>query len=142
MNSVQLVGNLARDPDFRTTQGGISCCRFTVACHRKFKNQQGQYDADFIACVAWRQTADFIHRYFNKGNRIGVTGTLQTRSYDAQDGTKRFVTEVIADSVEFVAPKGQQAGAETDGQDYEAKAYPPQPQQTEMDPYGDDLPFE
>ena len=105
MNQVQLVGNLARDPDYRTLQSGVTCCQFTVACQRKFKNAQGQYDADFINCVAWRQTADFINRYFIKGNKIGLVGTLQTRSYDAQDGTKRYVTEVIVENVEFVAPR-------------------------------------
>jgi len=105
MNQVQLVGNICRDPEYRTLQSGVTCCQFTVACQRKFKNAQGQYDADFINCVAWRQTADFINRYFIKGNKIGLVGTLQTRSYDAQDGTKRYVTEVIVENVEFVAPR-------------------------------------
>ena len=93
MNQVQLVGNICRDPEYRTLQSGVTCCQFTVACQRKFKNAQGQYDADFI------------NRYFIKGNKIGLVGTLQTRSYDAQDGTKRYVTEVIVENVEFVAPR-------------------------------------
>lgn len=105
MNQVQLVGNICRDPEYRTLQSGVTYCQFTVACQRKFKNAQGQYDADFINCVAWRQTADFINRYFIKGNKIGLVGTLQTRSYDAQDGTKRYVTEVIVENVEFVVPR-------------------------------------
>ena len=110
MNQVQLVGNITRDPDYRTLQSGVTCCQFTVACQRRFKNASGTYDADFINCVAWRQTADFVNRYFVKGNKIGLTGTLQTRSYDAQDGTKRYVTEVIVENVEFVAPR-QDSGA-------------------------------
>ena len=105
MNQVQLVGNLTRDPEYGTTQSGVNYCRFTVACQRRFKNQQGQYEADFISCVAWRQTADFVHRYFIKGNKIGLTGPIQTGSYTAQDGSKRYTTDVIVDNVEFVAPR-------------------------------------
>lgn len=107
MNSVQLVGNLARDPELRKTNSGISVCTFTVACQRRFKNDNGQYDADFINCVAWRQTAEFVQKYFIKGNKIGLIGTLQTRSYDAQDGSKRYVTEVVVDNVEFVAARAE-----------------------------------
>ena len=78
MNQVQLVGNLTRDPEGGTTQNGIAYCRFSVACQRRFKNAQGQYDADFINCLAWRQTAEFVQRYFIKGNKIGLTGSIQT----------------------------------------------------------------
>ena len=111
MNQVQLVGNIARDPEFRTTQSGIAACTFTVACQRRYANAQGVREADFIQCVAWRQTAEFVHRYFNKGNKIGLTGSIQTRSYDAQDGSKRYVTEVVVDKVEFVAAKSDGSGA-------------------------------
>lgn len=111
MNQCQLVGNITRDPEYRTLQSGVTCCQFTVACQRRFKNANGGYDADFISCVAWRQTADFIHRYFIKGNKIGLTGTLQTRSYDAQDGSKRYVTEVLVENVEFVAPRSDSGGS-------------------------------
>lgn len=110
MNQVQLVGNITRDPDYRTLQSGVTCCQFTVACQRRFKNAQGQYEADFINCVAWRERADFVHKYFLKGQKIGLTGTLQTRSYDAQDGSKRYVTEVIVENVEFVE-KRQDSGS-------------------------------
>ena len=98
---------MTRDPEYGTTQSGVNYCRFTVACQRRFKNANGGYDADFIGCVAWRQTADFVHRYFIKGNRIGVTGSIQTRTYDAQDGSRRYVTEVVANNVEFVAPRSE-----------------------------------
>ena len=108
MNKAILVGNLTRDPEVRNTASGISCVTFTVACQRKFANPQGVREADFINCVAWRQTADFVARYFAKGSSIGVEGTIQTRTYDAQDGTKRYVTEVIVDSVEFVGSRGHQ----------------------------------
>lgn len=123
MNQVQLVGNITRDPEYRTLQSGVTCCQFTVACQRRFKNANGTYDADFINCVAWRQTADFVNRYFLKGNKIGLTGTIQTRSYDAQDGTKRYVTEVIVENVEFVAPRQDNGGG------YGQPTPPPAPQQ-------------
>lgn len=113
MNKVALVGNLTRDPETRQTQSGQSACNFTVACQRHFKNAEGKYDADFIPCVAWRQTADFVAKYFKKGSKIGLTGSIQTRSYD-KDGQKRYVTEVVVDEVEFVtsaADKGESAAA-------------------------------
>ena len=102
MNKVILVGNLTKDPEQRTTPSGVPCTTFTVACQRRFANQQGVREADFINCVAWRQTAEFIARYFSKGRKIGVEGSIQTRSYDAQDGSKRYVTEVVVDNAEFV----------------------------------------
>lgn len=105
MNQVQLVGNLTRDPESGTTQSGISYCRFTVACQRRYKNAQGNYDADFIQCTAWRQTGEFVQRYFRKGSRIGVTGSITTGSYVGQDGQKRYTTEVTVDNVEFVGPR-------------------------------------
>lgn len=105
MNKVVLIGNLACDPELRTTQSGISNVSFRIACQRKYANQQGVREADFISCVAWRQTAEFIHKYFIKGNKIALEGSIQTRSYDAQDGSKRYVTEVLVDNAEFVVPK-------------------------------------
>ena len=155
MNKWLGIGNLARDPEYGTTQGGISYCRFTVACQRRFANQQGVREADFIDCVAWRQTADFVNRYFIKGNKIVVEGTLQCRSYDAQDGTKRYVKEIIVENVEFAGPK-QDGGQRTTSGDPGPTPPPAPPQQGEqqrMDLYGngsndfveveddDDLPF-
>ena len=91
----------------RTTASGVSCATFTVACQRRFVNQQGVREADFINCVAWRSTADFIGRYMTKGTKVAVDGTIQTRSYDAQDGTKRYVTEVVVDNIEFAGSRGE-----------------------------------
>ena len=107
MNKAILVGNLTKDPELKTTASGVSYANFTVACTRRFANQQGVREADFINCVAWRQQAEFVARYFTKGSRIGVEGTIQTRSYDAQDGTKRYVTEVVVDNVEFVGSRNE-----------------------------------
>ena len=101
MNKVILIGNLAADPESRTTQSGIAQCTLRLAVQRRFANQQGVREADFFNIVCWRQTAEFCSRYLSKGRKIAVEGSLQTRSYDAQDGSKRYVTEVIADNVEF-----------------------------------------
>jgi len=102
MNKWIGIGNLANDPETRTTQSGISTCSFRLAVQRKFANAQGVKEADFINVVAWRQLADLCSKYLAKGRKVAVEGSLQTRSYDAQDGSKRYVTEVIADSVEFL----------------------------------------
>ena len=106
MNIIILSGNLVKDPEPRQAQ--VPCCRFTIAVQRRYKNQQGQYEADFIDCTAWRQTAEFVQKYFRKGQKIAVTGSLHKRTFDAQDGTKRTVYEVIVDAVEFVTPKEKQ----------------------------------
>lgn len=105
MNKVILVGNLTRDPEGTETASGVQIARFTVAVSRRFKNSEGGYDTDFINCVAWRNQADFVTKYARKGIKVGVVGSLQTRSYDAEDGTKRYVTEVVADEVEILTPK-------------------------------------
>lgn len=114
MNKVILIGNLAADPESRTTQSGIAQCTLRLAVQRRFANQQtGQREADFFTVVCWRQTAEFAARYLSKGRKVAVEGSLQTRSYDAQDGSKRYVTEVVADSVEFCdsKPEGAQKPA-------------------------------
>lgn len=105
MNKVVLVGRLTRDPEVRSTSSGLSTARFTVAVNRNFKNKDGNYDADFISCVAFRNTADFVAKFFKKGSMIGLEGRIQTGSYDAQDGTKRYTTDVAVDNVEFVGSK-------------------------------------
>ncbi len=111
MNKVILVGNLARDPELKTTQSGINVCSFTIAVNRKFTNQQGEREADFINCVAWRGTGEFVAKHFSKGKKIGVAGALQVRSYADRDGQKRYATEVLVDDAEFVTPKDSGASA-------------------------------
>ena len=119
MNAWHGVGNLTRDPETGTTQSGVFYCRFTVACQRRFKDANGQYQADFIQCTAWRQTGEFVSKYFQKGSRIGVSGSITTGSYQAQDGSKRYTTEVTVDNVEFVGSRqdgGGQAAQPGNGQ--------------------------
>jgi len=134
MNKVILIGNLTKDPEFQTTTSGISVCRFTVAVQRKFANAEGEKEADFINVVTWRGLADNCNKYLAKGRKCSVIGTLQTRSYDAQDGSKRYVTEVIAEEVEFLSSKPQGENA-TEPQEPE-----PQAKLTPIEDDGD-LPF-
>ena len=106
MNKVILIGRLTRDPELRTTPSGTATTSFTIAVDRTFVNQQtGQREADFINCVAWRKQAENISRYCFKGTQVAVEGRIQTRNYEAQDGTKRYVTEVICDNVTFLGSK-------------------------------------
>jgi single-strand DNA-binding protein len=107
MNKAILIGNLTRDPEARTTPSGVAVTTFTIAVNRRFTNQQGVREADFIPIVTWRQTAELCARYLSKGRKVAVEGMIQTRSYDAQDGTKRYVTEIVADNVEFLSPNQQ-----------------------------------
>lgn len=108
MNSVQLVGRLVRDPEVRYTNGDnqIAVARFTVACNRKFK-KDGEQDADFISCIAFGKTSEFIERYFQKGSSIGLNGRIQTGSYTNKDGQKVYTTDVFVESVEFVGSKNE-----------------------------------
>jgi len=130
MNKVILIGHLAADPDFATTQSGISRCTLRLAVQRRFANPSGVRESDFFNVICWRNTADFAARYFEKGRRIAVEGSLQTRTYDAQDGSKRYVTEVIADNVEFCdrAPENQRSYP----QDYSQPQAPARNQQMNM----------
>lgn len=130
MNKSILVGRLTKDVELKTTQSGVSVCSFTVAVNRKFKNADGNYDADFINCVAWRGQAEFLSKYFEKGSMVGIAGSIQTRSYDS-DGHKVWVTEVVADEVSFVGGKKEEAA-------------PSEPNYSQWDspvPDDDDLPF-
>ena len=113
MNKAILVGRLTKDPELKTTGSGVSVCSFTLAINRRFKNAEGNYDADFINCVAWRQQAEFISKYFSKGRMVGICGSIQTRTYDREDGQRVYVTEVVADEVSFVDSKSQSEGTYT-----------------------------
>lgn len=104
MNSIQLVGRFTADPDVRYTEGGLSVARFTLAVDRRFKKEDGP-TADFPRCVAFGKTAEFIEKYFSKGMRIGVTGRIQTGSYENKDGVKVYTTDVLVENCEFVESK-------------------------------------
>lgn len=112
MNKVILTGRLTADPEASVTQSGISKSTFTLAVDRRFRNANGDKQTDFPRIVCWRQTADFVNKYIKKGRKVGVVGELQTRTYDAQDGSKRYVTEVLAVEVEAMdSPKKNDNGS-------------------------------
>ena len=113
MNKVILIGRLARDPEMRTTPSGVATTSFTIAVQRNYANAQGDREADFISCVAWRKQAENIAKYCSKGSQVAVEGRIQTRNYDAQDGTKRYVTEVIADNVSFLGGRSNSSDSST-----------------------------
>lgn len=126
INKTILGGRLTADPELRQTNSGVSVCSFTVAVNRKY-SKDGQQEADFINCQAWRQTAEFVCKYFKKGSSICVAGAIQTRSWDDQNGQKRYATEIVADEVYFVDGKNDTQGAGTSEQgNYIPDAYKPQ----------------
>ena len=141
MNKAILIGNLANDPETRTTASGVTMCQFRLAVQRRFANQQGVREADFFNIVAWRQTAELCARYLSKGRKVAVEGSIQNRSYDAQDGSKRYITEIVADNVEFLSsPQGdRQQRADNPPPPSEPSGYSSDPDAfTDVD---DELPF-
>lgn len=116
MNSVTIVGRLTKDVELRYTQNGVAVGNFTLASNRPFKNQNGEQEADFINCVAWRKQAENLATYMGKGNLVGVTGRIQTRTYEGQDGKTVFVTEVLAESVAFLESGKKQGQGNAQGQ--------------------------
>lgn len=105
INQVTLVGRLTRDPELKVTQEGISVTNVTLAVTRNYRNQVGEYDADFVQCTFWKKTAENTVHYCRKGSLIGIMGRIQTRHYDNQEGKRVYVTEVIAEYVKFLEPK-------------------------------------
>ena len=142
MNKVILIGNLTKDPELTTTTSGISVCRFTLAVSRRFTNSEGERETDFINIVVWRNAADNCHKFLRKGSKAAVVGNLQTRSYDAQDGTKRYVTEVVAEEVEFVGSRVSDGGHTGNTDAGQGSSQGNQGATTKLTPIQDDsLPF-
>lgn len=110
MNRCFLIGNLTRDPELATTNSGVSVCRFSLAVTRNFSNADGERETDFLNIIVWRGQAENCHKYLKKGSKCAVTGSIQTRSYDAQDGSKRYITEITADEVEFISTRNDGSG--------------------------------
>ena len=154
INSVVLVGRLTKDIELRKTSNNISTCTFTVACDKRFKpTQEGAPTADFISCVAWRQSADFLANYASKGSIVGVEGSIQTRNYEGQDGKRVYVTEVLCDRVRLIGGSRSNGGStsqpQTSGQTFTPSAGPSYVENSEddfsntpsLDISSDDLPF-
>jgi len=138
MNKVILIGNLTRDPELSTTNSGVSVCRFSIAVQRRFQNTDGERDVDFFNIVVWRAQAENCHKFLKKGSKCAVSGRLQNSSYEAQDGTKRYSTDIVADEVEFLGSKPEGSAPVGDA----PKAAAPSRATTELEPIDDDsLPF-
>ena len=144
MNRVNIIGNLTKDPELRTTTSGTSVCTFTVAVQRVRSTQDGEKQADYINCVAWRKTAENVSKYLSKGKKVGVTGSIQTRSYE-KDGHKVFITEVVCDDyggVEFLSPRGESSGSASSDAAAAAYGATPEPAQSKYIKVEDEeLPF-
>ena len=140
LNRVILMGRITQDLELKTTQSGVSVLSFTIAVDRNYARQGEERQTDFIDCVAWRQQAEFINRYFGKGRMIAVEGSLQKRSYDAKDGSKRWVTEVVVDSVSFTGERAQQSGDSSysyQNRDSQQRSYAPPRQQEQQHTYNE-----
>lgn len=137
INRVILVGRLTRDPELRYTPSGVAVANFTIAVNRPFSNQQGEREADFIQAVAWRKVAENTANYVGKGSLVGIDGRLQTRSYE-KDGQRHYITEVVADSVQFLEPKkGSNSGGNSRA-GYESSKPQSAPKQADDHPFDDD----
>ena len=111
LNSAIIMGRLTADPELRTTATGLQTVRFTVAVDRNYTKPGEEKKADFISCVAWRQQAEFISKYFSKGSMIAIQGSIQTGSYDDRNGVKRYTTDIIVDRASFCGSKNEGVGA-------------------------------
>ncbi len=131
MNKVFLIGNLTKDPELSTTNNGVKFCKFTLAVSRNYGSKDGKRETDFLSVVVWRAQADNCARYLKKGSKAAVSGSIQTRSYDAPDGTKRHIVEIAADEVQFLSTKNDGELIEgMDDADFD-----------ELRPIDEDLPF-
>lgn len=132
-NKIILQGRLTADPEAKSTQAGVSVCRFTIAVDRRFRGENGAKEADFIEIVAWRQTADFVAQYFRKGQEIIVCGSLQMRKWEDKQGNKRVSAEVVADEATFSGVKvATDSESEAPSKTYMPDAYKPAPQYEEV----------
>lgn len=127
MNKVIIIGNLTKDPELSSTNNGIMYCKFTLAVSRNY-SKDGKRETDFLPVVVWRTQAENCNKYLKKGSKAAVSGSIQTRSYEANDGTRRYVTEIAADEVQFLSTKSDVSGAEEVDFD-------------DIKPVNDDLPF-
>ena len=123
MNKVFLIGRLTRDPELRYTSSNVAVATFSLAVNRNFSNANGEREADFINIVVWRKQAENVKNYLSQGSQVAIDGRIQTRSYDDQDGKKRYVTEVVADNVEFLGTKGSNNSSSTSSASSEPTPY-------------------
>ena len=142
MNKVILMGRLTRDVEMRQTPNGVSLARFSIAVNRRFAGKDAQQQADFINCVAWRQTGEFIARYFQKGSMIAVVGSIQSRSWDGQDGKRQYATEVNVEEAYFTGSRsetGTQGSGGYQNQGFGGQGGFSAPQPKDEPDFGDDF---
>ena len=123
MNKVYLIGNLTRDPEMRSTTSGVSVCNFSIAVNRKFKDANGKEQTDFFNVVAWRQLGELCGKFLMKGKKVAIVGSIQTRAYEAQDGSKRMAWDIVADEIEFLTPAGEAPGTRSAAPKTESAPY-------------------
>ena len=136
INRAILVGRLTKDPELRHTANDIAVATFTLAVNRQYANQSGEREADFIQCVVWRRQAENVHQFLSKGSLVGVEGRIQTRTYDDQDGNRKYITEIVCDSVQFLETKSQSESTQDNTPRSETRPKPKNDVISE-----DDLPF-
>lgn len=141
INNVVLVGRLVRDPELRYTPSNQAVATFILAVNRNFKSQNGEHEADFINCVIWRQQAENLANWAKKGALIGITGRIQTRSYENQQGQRVYVTEVVADSFQLLESRKDREGGQSQGYSHPDFSRQTQMNANPMDISDDDLPF-
>ena len=142
INRTVLVGRLTKDPELKYTPSGVPMARFTLAVNRPFSNQQGEKEADFINCIAWRKQAENLSNFMKKGNMVGIEGRIQTGSFEGQDGKRVFTTDVIADSIQFLEARGGGSGSQnTQGQQNQMGEDPFANSKGSIEVSDDDLPF-
>lgn len=147
MNKVFLIGRLTRDPELRYTGSNVAVASFTLAVNRNYTNQSGEREADFINIVVWRKQAENVKNYLSQGSQVAIDGRIQTRTYDDQEGKKRYVTEIVADNVEFLGTKGSTTNTNNQGNtpteptpyDFGAQSSSETPKTTDIDnnPFAD-----
>lgn len=141
LNHIIIIGRLTRDPEVKTLSSGVAVANFSLAVDRRFKNQQGERETDFIDVVAWRKTAELVGQYCSKGMKVAADGSLQVRTYQAQDGTNRKAYEVVAENVQFLDRGGQGGRSRQDAPPPPNEPPPPPSQNSGAGAEDDDLPF-
>ena len=150
INRTVLVGRLTKDPELKYTSSNIAFARFTMAVNRTFTGPSGEREADFIQCIVWRKQAENLARFVRKGSLVGIEGRIQTGSYDDKDGIRKYTTDVVCDSVQFLEPKGQDNNNNNSqdrgfNNDHKQNFYEEKPQKKQsvpsIDVTEDDLPF-
>lgn len=139
MNKVFLIGRLTRDPELRYTGSNIPVATFTIAVNRNYTSQSGEREADFIPVVVWRKQAENVKNYTNQGSLVAIDGRIQVRNYDDKDGVKRYVTEVIADNIQFLDTKASREKNNSNPSPYDMPAYIDNAAGVDMDVRGEDL---